>query len=137
MNTESVYIHKVRVRYAECDKMGFVHHSNWALYFEEARTEQMRANGITYKDMEDDGLIMPVKSMNIDFKRAGRYDDLLSIEIWIEGIPEIRCTFMYKTYNQHGELLNTASMVMFYARKSDLRPVKIPSIILEKYGFNS
>ena len=137
MNTESVYTHKVRVRYAECDKMGFVHHSNWALYFEEARTEQMRANGITYKDMEDDGLIMPVKSMNIDFKRAGRYDDLLSIEIWIEGIPEIRCIFMYKTYNQHGELLNTASMVMFYARKSDLRPVKIPSIILEKYGFNS
>ena len=42
---------------------------------------------------------------------------------------------MYKTYNQHGELLNTASMVMFYARKSDLRPIKIPSIISEKYGF--
>jgi acyl-CoA thioester hydrolase len=115
--------------------MGFVHHSNWALYFEEARTEQMRAKGITYKDMEDDGLIMPVKSMNIDFKRAGRYDDLLSIEVWIEGIPEIRCTFRYNTYNQRGELLNTASMELFYARKSDLRPVRIPKIIFEKYGF--
>jgi acyl-CoA thioester hydrolase len=135
MDKESVYTHKVRVRYAECDRMGFVHHSNWPLYYEEARTEQMRTKGITYKDMEDDGLIMPVKSMSIDFKRAGRYDDLLNIEVWIEGIPEIRCTFKYRTTNQHGELLNTATMELFYARKSDLRPVRIPDIIKEKYGY--
>lgn len=130
-----VYKHKVRVRYAECDKMGFVHHSIWALYFEEARTEQMREKGITYKSMEDDGLIMPVRSIQIDFKKAGRYDDLLTIEVWIPKKPEIRCIFQYNTFNQNGELLNTASTEMFYARKSDLRPIKIPQIILDKYGF--
>lgn len=131
-----VYTHKVRVRYAECDQMGFLHHSVYALYLEEARTEQMRSKGITYKEMEDSGLIMPLRSMSFEFKKAGRYDDLLDIEVWIAEKPTIRCTFHYRIINQNGEELSTATTEMFYARKSDLRPVKVPQIILEKYGFN-
>ncbi|MCX8483864.1 MAG: Acyl-CoA thioester hydrolase YbgC [Bacteroidota bacterium] len=129
------YTHKVRVRYAECDQMGFLHHSIYALYLEEARTEQMRSKGITYKEMEESGLIMPVRTMNIEFKKAARYDDLLSIEVWIPEKPVIRCVFNYRILNQHDELLGTASMEMFYARKSDLRPVKVPQIIIDKYNF--
>ena len=129
------YTHKVRVRYAECDQMGFLHHSIYALYLEEARTEQMRSKGITYKEMEESGLIMPVRTMNIEFKKAARYDDLLSIEVWIPEKPVIRCIFNYRILNQHDELLGTASMEMFYARKSDLRPVKVPQIIIDKYNF--
>lgn len=131
-----VYTHKIRVRYAECDQMGFVHHSVYALYLEEARTEQMRSKGITYKEVEANGLIMPVKSMHFEFKKAARYDDLLSIEVWIAEKPSIRCTFQYKIINQDGELLSTATTEMFYARKSDLRPVKIPQEILDKYELN-
>lgn len=129
------YTHKVRVRYAECDQMGFLHHSIYALYLEEARTEQMRSKGITYKEMEESGLIMPVRTMNIEFKKAARYDDLLSIVVWIPEKPVIRCVFNYRILNQHDELLGTASMEMFYARKSDLRPVKVPQIIIDKYNF--
>ena len=129
------YTHKVRVRYAECDQMGFLHHSIYALYLEEARTEQMRSKGIAYKEMEESGLIMPVRTMNIEFKKAARYDDLLSIEVWIPEKPVIRCVFNYRILNQHDELLGTASMEMFYARKSDLRPVKVPQIIIDKYNF--
>lgn len=129
------YTHKVRVRYAECDQMGFLHHSIYALYLEEARTEQMRSKGITYKEMEESGLIMPVRTMNIEFKKAARYDDLLSIEVWIPEKPVIRCVFHYRILNQQDELLGTASMEMFYARKSDLRPVKVPQIIIDKYNF--
>jgi acyl-CoA thioester hydrolase len=131
-----VYTHKVRVRYAECDQMGFLHHSVYALYLEEARTEQMRSKGITYKEMEDSGLIMPLRSMSFEFKKAGRYDDLLDIGVWIAEKPTIRCTFHYRIINQHGEVLSTATTEMFYARKSDLRPVKVPQIILDKYEFN-
>ena len=131
-----VYTHKVRVRYAECDQMGFLHHSVYALYLEEARTEQMRSKGITYKEMEDSGLIMPLRSMSFEFKKAGRYDDLLDIEVWIAEKPTIRCTFHYRIINQHGEVLSTATTEMFYARKSDLRPVKVPQIILDNYEFN-
>ncbi len=121
--------HQIRVRYAECDRMGFVHHSVYALYFEEARTEILRKKGITYKDLEDDGIIMPVRSMKFDFKKAGRYDDLLTIEVEIIGTPEIRCNFAYKTINQLGEILNFGETELFFVRKEDLRPIKLP----EKY----
>lgn len=120
------YSHQIRVRYAECDRMGFVHHSIYALYFEEARTEILRVKGITYKDFEDAGIIMPVRSMKFDFKKAGRYDDLLTIEVEIIGTPEIRCLFAYRTLNQHGELLNTGETELFFVRKEDLRPIKLP-----------
>lgn len=121
-----VHTHQIRVRYAECDRMGFVHHSIYALYFEEARTEILRVKGITYKDFEDAGIIMPVRSMKFDFKKAGRYDDLLTIEVQIIGTPEIRCLFAYRTLNQHGELLNTGETELFFVRKDDLRPIKLP-----------
>ncbi len=121
-----IHSHQIRVRYAECDRMGFVHHSVYALYFEEARTEILRVKGITYKDFEDAGIIMPVRSMKLDFKKAGRYDDLLTIEVEIIGVPEIRCLFAYKTINQHGELLNTGETELFFVRKEDLRPIKLP-----------
>ena len=78
------WTHKIRVRYGECDRMGFVHHSVYALYFEEARTEILRNAGITYKEMEDEGLIMPVRSMGMTFKKAAKYDDLLEIHVRIE-----------------------------------------------------
>lgn len=130
-----VYTHSVRVRYAECDQMGFLHHSIYALYLEEARTEQMRSKGITYKAMEDNGLIMPVRSMSFEFKKAARYDDLLRVEVWIPEKPNVRCTFHYRILNQRGELLSTAQTEMFYARKSDLRPVKVPQEIIDKYEF--
>ncbi|MDA1182624.1 MAG: thioesterase family protein [Bacteroidetes bacterium] len=129
------YSHLIRVRYSECDPMGFVHHSVYAWYFEQARTEQMRSKGLSYKEMEDNGLIMPVRSMQIEFKKAGRYDDVLRIEVLIPEKPAVRCIFLFETYNQKDELLNTAKLELFYARKHDLRPVKIPDIILEKYGF--
>jgi acyl-CoA thioester hydrolase len=115
--------------------MGFLHHSVYALYLEEARTEQMRSKGITYKEMEDNGLIMPVRSMHFEFKKAARYDDLLSVEVWIPEKPLLRCTFHYRILNQHGELLSTATTEMFYARKTDLRPVKVPQEIIDKYEF--
>ena len=119
-------VHYIRVRYAECDRMGFVHHSVYALYFEEARTEILRKKGITYKEMEDNGIIMPVRSMNIQFIKAGRYDDLLSIHVSIVGTPEVRCSFEYKVINQLGELLCTGDMELFFVKKDNLRPIRLP-----------
>lgn len=118
--------HQIRVRYAECDRMGFVHHSIYALYFEEARTEILRKQGITYKDLEDDGILMPVRSMQFQFFKAGKYDDLLTIEVKISYPPQVRCNFEYRTLNQNGELLNTGETELFFVRKSDLRPIKLP-----------
>ncbi len=123
------WTHKIRVRYAECDRMGFVHHSVYALYFEEARTEILRQAGITYKEMEDEGIIMPVRSMSMTFKKAGKYDDLLTIHVRIEGAVEVRAHFHYDVYNQNEELICTGYTEMFFVNKDSMRPLKLP----EKY----
>ena len=123
------WTHTIRVRYAECDRMGFVHHSIYALYFEEARTEILRHRGITYKDMEDDGLIMPVRSMNIQFKKAAKYDDLLRVSVAVVGEVNVRMDFHYTIRNQNDELLCTADMEMFFVNKETMRPTRLP----EKY----
>jgi acyl-CoA thioester hydrolase len=113
------YSHKIRVRYAECDRMGFVHHSVYALYFEEARTEIMRRMGISYKELENDGFIMPVRSMGFDFKKAAHYDDLLEIEVSVENVSGVRCKFLYNILNEAEELLS---------------PVKIPDYVKGIFG---
>ena len=120
------YEHIVRVRYAECDQMGFVHHSSFVLYFEEARTEAMRKLGLIYREMEEDGIIMPVRRMDIVYKKAGHYDDLLRIVVTVPEKPLIRCDIHYHTYNEANELLNTAQIDLMFAKKQNLRPCPLP-----------
>ncbi|MBL7812290.1 MAG: acyl-CoA thioesterase [Bacteroidetes bacterium] len=131
MNFE--YDHTVRVRYAECDRMGFVHHSVFILYFEEARTEAMRKSGLTYREMEDSGILMPVRSMGVDFKKAGKYDDLLTIRVRILQKPGVRIRFDYETYNQNGEFLNSGYTELFFVRRGDLKPVMLPPVFWDRF----
>lgn len=128
-----VYEHFIRVRYAECDRMGFVHHSNYAMYLEEARTEILRAKGITYKDMEDDGIIMPVRSMSFQFIKAAKYDDLLKITVEVVGETNVRCDFKYEIYNQDGVLLTNATTEMFFVNKVNMRPMRLPEKYLKSF----
>ncbi len=125
--------HRIRVRYAECDRMGFVHHSVYALYFEEARTEALRVMGIVYKDLEDSGVIMPLRNLYLDFKRAARYDDLLRIESRIPAMPNVRCGVSYEVFNQENELICTGSTELFFVDKHSLKPRGIPEDLKEKF----
>ena len=127
------YSHRIRVRYAECDRMGFVHHSVYALYFEEARTEALRAMGIVYKDLEDSGVIMPLRNLYLDFKRAARYDDLLRIESRIPEMPKVRCGVTYEVFNQDNELICTGSTELFFVDKHSLKPRGISEDLKEKF----
>lgn len=126
------YEHKIRVRYHECDRMGFLHHSVYAVYFEEARTEILRARGITYKEMEDEGIIMPVRSMKFLFKKAAIYDDLLTVRVSIIGEPKVRMLFKYEIYNEQGDFLSEAETELFFVNKANLRPMALPSKFLSK-----
>jgi acyl-CoA thioester hydrolase len=69
----------VRVRYSETDQMGVVYH-NYAMYFEMGRVEWLRNLGISYKWMEESGIMLPVVSLNINYKKPARYDDLLKVK---------------------------------------------------------
>jgi len=121
--------HKIRVRYAECDQMQFVHHSVYATYFEEARTEVLREIGMIYSIMETEGIIMPVRQMNIKYHYAARYDDILRIVVRLKELPVLKCELEYEVYNEADQLLTTAEMQLFFANKDTLRPMRLP----EKY----
>ena len=77
----------IRVRYGETDQMGVVYHGNYATYFEVARTEWLRNLGVTYKGLEDNGIILPVISLSFNFLKSAKYDDTLSISVFLKKKP--------------------------------------------------
>jgi acyl-CoA thioester hydrolase len=120
----------VRVRYAETDRMGYVYYGNYAIYFEVARVETLRELGITYKSLEDEGVLLPVADYSIRYHKPAFYDDLLTIVCSISQLPTARIKFEYKTYRGE-ELLNTASTDLVFVDESTGRPMRCPKHVLE------
>ena len=128
-----MYTHetKVRVRYAETDKMGFVYYGNYPAYYEVARVEGFRALGFPYKEMEDAGVGMPVLTMSIKYHGPAKYDDLLSLKLIIPEMPRARMTFQYEIRNEEGQLVNTGVTVLAFMNMETGRPVKMPARMAE------
>ena len=94
---------KVRVRYAETDKMGFCYYGNYATYFEIARVEALRNLGVSYKVLEDEGTFLPVSEFNVKYLKPAYYDDELTIHVFIKEMPGVKIKFTYETYNDKDE----------------------------------
>lgn len=124
-----------RVRYGETDQMGVVYHGNYAQYLEMGRVEWLRTLGVTYRGMEENGIILPVISLQIDYKKSALYDDLLTVETRIKKSPLIKIEFDYRIHNEANELLVTANTVLAFMDKKTNRPIKCPDYILEKLDF--
>ncbi len=118
--------HQIRVRYAETDKMGYVYYGNYASYFEVARVELFRAHGVSYKEMEDEGVMMPVLELKTKFIRPAKYDDLLTIKTKIIGKPSVRIKFEYEVYNEKEELLTIADTTLVFVDMKTGRPTQPP-----------
>src|SRR5687768_981230 len=96
----------IRVRYSETDQMNVVYHGNYAQYFEVARAEAIREMGITYKEMEEMGIVMPIVELHTKFLRPAKYDDLLTIKTQLRELPtDHRVEFHHEVYNEEGRLL--------------------------------
>ena len=124
--------HQLRVRYAETDKMGYVYYGNYAAYYEVARTEMLRSTGISYKQLEDMGVMLPVINMNTTFIKAAVYDDVITINIFIKEKPGIRLKFEYELYNDQGELLNTGATQLVIVNMRSGSPCRPPKIFMDK-----
>jgi len=122
----------VKVRYAETDQMGVVHHGNYAEYLEIARLDWLNTLGISYKTMEQEGIMLPVYELNFKFIKSAFFDDELRIETSLNKIPSVKIEFSYKVYNQDNELLSTANTVLVFIDTSTRRPIKCPEYILRK-----
>ena len=126
------YQFQVRVRYAETDQMGVVYHGNYAQYFEMGRVEWLRNLGISYKWMEDNGVMLPVVSLQMNYKKPARYDDLLTVKTIFKSQTSVKIEFDYEIYNEREELLTTGySMLVFVDMKSG-KPIAPPTYISEK-----
>ena len=124
---------QIRVRYAETDQMGYVYHGNYAAYFEVARTEAFRQLGIRYRDLEGQGVGMPVGELHTRFRRPARYDDLLTVKVLLRELAVgSRVNFEYELYNETGNLLTTGNTLMVFVNSSTGRPVPVPDSIREK-----
>lgn len=106
---------KVRVRYAETDQMNVVYHGNYAQYFEVGRVESIRQLGLSYKDVEASGVIMPVIEWTAKFIRPAHYDDLLTVRTSIKKWPvDYRVEFHQEVFNEHGKLLTTGKVLLYF-----------------------
>jgi acyl-CoA thioester hydrolase len=118
----------VRVRYAETDRMGYVYYGNYATYFEVARVEALRELGVTYKSLEDQGVLLPVRHFSIEYKRPAHYDDLLNIQTSIQLQSPTSLLFHYSTYRLD-EMLNTAQTTLVFVDAASGRPMRCPDDI--------
>src|SRR5213592_1881841 len=85
----------LRVNYSETDQMGVVYHANYLIWFDRARTELMRETGLTYKELEQQGVYLAVSEVNVRYRAAARYDDLVRVRCWVRELASRRVTFGY------------------------------------------
>lgn len=122
----------VRVRYSETDQMGVVYHGNYAQYFEMGRVEWLRNLGVSYKWMEENGIMLPVVSLNINYKKPARYDDLLTVKTIFKSQTSVKIEFDYEIYNEKQELLTIASSTLVFVDMKTARPTVPPEYVKEK-----
>lgn len=118
-----------RVMYPDTDRMGTVHHSNYAKYYETARWELFRSLGIPYQCIEDAGYMLPVIRMNFRFIKTTRYDELLRVKTTLKAIKGVRLWFTYKLYNQKNELINEAETELAFVDATTWKPSLPPSMV--------
>ena len=122
----------IRIRYAETDKMGYVYYGNYATFYEVARTEMLRSTGISYKELEEMGVMLPVTDLVCKYSHPARYDDLITIKTYIKEKPLIRIKFEYEIYNENGVLLNTGYSQLVFVDIAKNKPCRAPQIFQEK-----
>ncbi|WP_100399123.1 acyl-CoA thioesterase [Bacillus sp. FJAT-44742] len=115
----------IEVRYAETDQMGIVHHSNYLVWCELARTKLINELGFNYKELEEQGILSPVTNVNLDYKAPSTYGDVITAETWIEAYDGLRVTYGYNIINQKGILCVKGTTTHVCIRKNTFRPISI------------
>jgi len=119
---------QIRVRYAETDQMNVVYYGNYAQYFEVGRVEAIRQLGLSYKDIEAGGVIMPVVEFTAKYLRPARYDDLLTVRTILKEWPvDHKVVFHQEVYNQEGKLLTTGKVSLYFLKRETMERTPMPA----------
>ena len=123
---------KIRVRYGETDQMGYVYYGNYAQYFEVGRVEWLRSLGVSYKSLEESGVMLPVIRMNVEFIKPAKYDDLLTVTTTLSKKPLVKIEFDFEIVNEQGDLITTGYTSLVFMDMKKNKPIKGPSQLLEQ-----
>ncbi len=122
---------RIRVRYAETDPMGYAYYGYYAMYYEVARVESLRQLGMTYKELEAMGTMMPVLENNSKYILPALYDDEIKIVTLIRDRPGVRIKFEYDIYNGDGKLIHQGETFLAFVNKASGKPCRPPEAFMK------
>jgi acyl-CoA thioester hydrolase len=123
---------KIRVYYEDTDQMGVVYYGKYARYYEIGRTEMIRDLGFTYKKLEELNILLPARSLKINFLKSAYYDDLLTIRTIIDTIPKVKFTIKTEIYNEKGEFINSGEVVLAFFSSVTNKPMAAPKFFTDE-----
>jgi len=118
----------IRARYGETDQMGYVYYGNYASYYEVARVESLRQLGLSYRELEKMGVMMPVLENHSKFLAPAVYDEQLKIVTTIRDKPGVRIKFEYEIFNEHEKLIHAGETLLAFVNKATGKPCRPPEI---------
>jgi len=125
MKTNFQHTTTLRVRYGETDQMGYCYYGNYAQYFEVGRVEALRELGMSYKSLEQRGIMLPVSHFEVNYKAPARYDDALNITTYVTELRGPRLVFHYEIH-LNDLLIAKASTTLVFVTKETMRPISPP-----------
>lgn len=122
---------KIRVRYGETDKMGYMYYGHYPEYFEVSRTDMIRCFGFSYKAIEEMGIIMPVRSLKVDYKLPALYDEMLTVKSCLKKLPEIKLDIDYVITNEKNEIVCTGNTILAFVDLKTRKLRRAPSFFVD------
>lgn len=120
-----------RIRYGETDQMGYVYYGRYAEFYEIGRTELVRQLGLTYRDMESRGILLPVVKLVSKYYKPASYDELITIRTILRTLPTAKITFFYEILNEACDLINEAEVQLVFTDFASRKPVRPPKDLLD------
>jgi acyl-CoA thioester hydrolase len=120
---------QIRVRYAETDRMGLLHHANYLVYFEQGRTELLRSLGYTYKDLEDKGFLLVLTKLEVRYKSPAYYDDLLTLKTSVLKTTAVRIDHRYEVWRDKTLVAEGTSTLACVDRQGQVQ--RLPDFLMD------
>lgn len=126
---------QLKVNYHQVDQMGIVHHAQYAYFFEQARIEWLHNQGVSYADLEKNGILLPLTEILIEYKRPLRFDDVFFVHLNLETFDSKFFNFSYIIENEEKTKIATASTRLVFVNKASMRSMKCPEHLLNNFTF--
>lgn len=124
----------ISTRYGETDMMAVIHHSVYALYYEEARVDFVKHLGINYKELEHNGLMLPLINLGSNYKKPARFPEQLTVVTYVSEITPARIKFIYNIFNEKNELINVGFTEHAFVDTLTFRPINAKKKYAEEYS---